>query len=88
MEKKHSSNIELSAGDEKYDPLEDTPEYLAIQEELDKEIQAKIKEDGFPDRVFHGYCHVYWERKKKILKEKYNMEWKSPAELNPYIIFD
>ena len=35
-----------------------------------------------------GFCHVYWARKKKLLKEMYNIDWKTPIELNPGIQFD
>jgi len=32
------------------------------------------------------YCHIFWNEKKRILKEKYNIEWKTLAELNPKIL--
>lgn len=35
-----------------------------------------------------GYCHKYWWTKKKILREKFGMEWKSPVDLNPEVDFD
>jgi len=35
-----------------------------------------------------GYCHVFWPAKKKVLREKYGIDWKSPAELNPDARFD
>ena len=35
-----------------------------------------------------GFCHIYWTRKKQLLKEIYNIDWKTPAELNPGTKFD
>ena len=37
---------------------------------------------------YMGYCHKYWHYKKKYLKELFNIDWKSPAELNPDTKFD
>lgn len=65
------------------DPIEKTKEYRQIQEELEKAIIEKIGKGGYM-----GYCHIYWITKKRILREKYNMDWKSPAELNPRVLFD
>ena len=67
----------------KYDPVEDTEYYKSIEEELDKLIKKKIGSGGYL-----GYCHLYWMKKKIILKEKYGIDWKSPSELNPRIMFD
>lgn len=66
------------------DPIEDTLEYKKIEEELESLIEEELKD--FPRGL--GFCHAYWYTKKKILKEKYNMDWKSPAELHPGIMFD
>lgn len=49
----------------------------------------KILEEEFKDRKNQvGICHQIWARKKQLLKDLYNLDWKSPAELNPDIIFD
>ena len=66
-----------------YDPVEQTPEYLAIERVLKIKIRSKIGEGGYL-----GYCFLYWECKKHILREEYGIEWHSPAELNPHVIFD
>ncbi len=67
----------------KYDPVEDTPEFQAIKDELEKKIVAKIGENRGM-----GYCHLYWATKREILKQDYGIEWKSPAVLNPRVHFD
>ena len=35
-----------------------------------------------------GNAHLYTKYKKEILKSDYNIEWKSPQELNPRIKFN
>ena len=67
-----------------YDPIEDTPEYLAIKNEL--EAKLAIKANKYLG--IRGGCHLYWVYKKRILKEDYDIDWKSPAELNPHTMYD
>lgn len=75
------------ADDQKYtmkDPVEDTLEYKQIEDELEALIAERLKD--CPRGL--GYCHIYWKTKKSILKEKYNIEWRSPAERMPFVRFD
>ena len=44
------------------------------------------KEPNLKD--MEGYCQFFWDEKKRILKEKYNIDWKTPQELNPLTLFD
>ncbi len=67
----------------KHDPIEDTPEYKAIEKELEEKILAKIGENRGM-----GYCHLYWATKRDILLSDYGIVWKSPAIMNPGIRFD
>jgi len=48
-------------------------------------IEAEI--ECFDQRGAYGFCHYYWPVRKRILKEKYNIEWKTPAEENPLLNF-
>ena len=67
----------------KHDPVEDTPEFQAIKDELEEKILAQIGPNSGM-----GYCYLYWETKRDILKKDYGIEWKSPALLNPKVRFD
>lgn len=73
--------------DIKYDPIEDTEEYKNIVDELEKKIETCMAFENIPIGGF-GTCHIYWSYKKEILKNDYNIDWMSPAELNPTIMFD
>lgn len=61
-----------------------------IEEEVDQEMikQGLLRiEDGKKIPSF-GSCHVRWGIEKKILKERFGIDWKTPAEKNPNINFD
>ena len=65
------------------DPVEKTLKYKKIRKELEKELSELMK-----DRTGIGSCHIYWAYKKRLLREKYGIDWRSPAELNPGTLFD
>ena len=66
-----------------YDPIEDTYLYKEIEEELNKKILYQIG-----GKLTRGNAHLYPKIKKEILKKDYNIDWKSPQELNPNIKFN
>lgn len=71
-----------------YDPKEKDPKYRDIIKKADKEAEETLKKK-FPETEKQlGYCHLFWQEKKRILKEKYNIEWYSPDELNPLTLYD
>lgn len=68
------------------DPIEDDPRFRVILEAVDTEAEAELAND--PDKDQHGFCFVFWAVKQRILREKYGIEWKTPAEMDPYTLFD
>lgn len=62
---------------EQRDPTEFDPKYKEIFSHIDKEVRQEL---GGP-----GYHREFWTTKKRILKEKYGADWKTPAEMNPTI---
>jgi len=65
------------------DPLDYDPEYDDFMQAVDIEVRKRIRpRDGM------GWCFSYWAAKKRLLKSEYGIDWRSPAELNPWIIFD
>jgi len=61
--------------------------------ELGETIEAARKEAYLqlahhPGRDQDGFCHILWDTQKHILKSKYHIDWKTPAELNPGIMYD
>ena len=70
----------------KSDRIEKDPKTRSIFSAVDKEVKAELAKH--PERDMLGFCHTIWETKKRILKEKHGIEWKSPSEMNPDICFD
>lgn len=66
------------------DPKEENPDYKHIFEAVDKYLDEKFK---YVKKDL-GFCHYYWGEKKDRLWKKYGMDWKTPAEMNPDILFD
>ena len=66
-----------------YDPIEDTEEYKKIEEEVHQKILVRLG-----GKLTRGNAYLYPFLKKEILKNDYNIEWKSPQELNPNIKFN
>ena len=74
------------------DPQEFDPALREIfrQADIEAEIETKIVAEQFfgDSKLMMGFCHQLWPTKKRILKEKYNIDWKTPSEMNPDIMFD
>lgn len=73
-------------GELNYDPIEDTVEYKRVIDEVNKEVDRFMKENH--KNVLLGACHAAWAAKKRILKEKHNIDWKTPSEMNPTVCYD
>jgi hypothetical protein len=67
-----------------HDPIEDQPQFSVILKAADREVAAELQ--GQPLR--RGFCHRVWYIKKRILQERYGVQWFSPAEMNPGTRFD
>lgn len=68
----------------KSDPIERMPEWEELYYEVEKEVESAIPED-FPRGM--GFCHMYWHTRRNILARK-GIRWRSPAEMNPRVLFD
>ncbi|MBR6107698.1 MAG: hypothetical protein IKQ39_06780 [Oscillospiraceae bacterium] len=70
---------ESQESEPEYDPVELTPEYLAIRYELEEKIDEALEHE----RGYYDFCKEYWMAKRMILRSDYGIRWKSPAALNP-----
>jgi hypothetical protein len=68
------------------DPLEKDPRYAEIFKKIDSEVDQALAKHPLKGRM--GFCYTIWETKKRILKENYHIDWQTPAELNPQVMFD
>ena len=65
------------------DAVEYSDRYLLIEREMETLVRAETGEGDYL-----GFCHLYWEVKKRVLWEKFGIEWHSPSDRNPGVIFD
>ena len=70
------------------DPVEQTELFKKIADELETKIELRLLQEykGIPPK--NGWSYTYWEMKKEILKNDYNIDWKSPIDLDPDIVYD
>lgn len=73
----------------KHDPKERDNEFRVIVKQAEREAEQEVaKRFGGKLPAVLGRCHMIWEEQKKILKERYGIDWKTPAEMNPDVEFD
>jgi len=61
-----------------HDPIEDHPYYAKALLEAESLALNQLNWKASA----RGMCHVYWAAKRQILRERFEIEWFSPAELN------
>ncbi|MBD5265155.1 MAG: hypothetical protein HDS48_06495 [Bacteroides sp.] len=69
---------------QKCDPVE----YTYRWEEIYYDVEDYLNERFANVHWYRGFCFDYWAVKRVYLKENYDIEWHSPAQMNPHIIFD
>ncbi len=68
----------------KMDGVESSDEFLKIRFEVEKITDELLAQNRDSDEPF---CLLYWNTKKSVLKERFDIDWKTPAEMNPNIRF-
>ena len=64
-----------------HDPIEDDPEFMPIIEAASQ--AAKLELSDHPCKGQRGFYSFFWAAKKRILKERYSIDWKTPREMDP-----
>ena len=61
-----------------------------IQPEVEKELMSLnlLKVENEKKIYAIGSTNIKWKIQKRILKERYNLDWKSPQDKNPNINYD
>lgn len=71
-------------GNLKHDPIEWSAEYERIIDDVEKKVGELLSDE--PRGM--GFCFLYWNTKANVLSEYYGIEWRSPAIMNPGVMFD
>ena len=73
----------LKTGDAVGDEVEYSDDYLLVEREMETLVRAETGEGDYL-----GFCHLYWEVKKEVLRRKFGIVWRSPADRFPGMRFD
>lgn len=79
-----NSNVRATRLPMSHDPIERDPEIAPLIDEADRITQKELANE----KRRMGFCHLYWRTKKRVLKEQFGIDWKTPAEMNPGVMFD
>lgn len=71
-------------GNRYYDFVEETAVYKEVEPIIEELIKERLGE--LYDHI--GACYAIWYHRKRLLMEKYGIEWFTPVELNPDVDFD
>ena len=70
-----------------YDEIEEKEEFKKVLPLVEKLTELQLEKKGINSDT-PNYIVIYWNVKKSILKENFDIDWKTPEELNPDILFD
>jgi hypothetical protein len=74
------------------DRIEYDPELKPAFDEADWVASQALKElrqhRTPPGQYRYGDARFYWAVKKRLLREKYGIEWRTPAEMNPKMVLE
>lgn len=73
-----------NSGHLKHDPVEWSARWEEVIDDAEHEANEQLAD--MPRGM--GFCHAYWPTLRNILKEKYDLDWRTPAEMNPGVLFD
>ena len=68
----------------KHDPQEEDSCHGCVIAKAQREAELELVD--VPRGM--GFCHRLWEVQKRILHEKYGIDWRTPVEMNPDHLFD
>ena len=71
-------------GNLKVDPVVYTEAYETVIDTVNEEVDRRM--EGEPYGM--GMCFEIWSIKKEILASKYDIEWRTPSQMNPRVHFD
>lgn len=68
----------------KRDRVEYSWEWERIYYDMEEEVMRQFENE--PRHM--GMCFRIWSAKKTLLKDKYGIDWRTPGEMNPRVMFD
>lgn len=68
--------------DNLYDPIKDEPLIRPLIAEAAALADAEVPNSG------RGRCHTLWAAQQRILRDRFDIAWFTPSEMNPHIRYD
>ena len=68
----------------KRDPVEWSTAYEKVTDEVERLVEEQL--DDHPRGM--GFCFAYWSAKEHVLRTRFGIDWRSPSEMNPGVMFD
>lgn len=73
-----------ATGHIKHDPVEWTARWEEIIDKADKIVYERLADH--PRGM--GFCHAFWHERSEVLEKEFGFAWRSPAIMNPRVMFD
>ena len=67
-----------------HDPVEWTARWESVIDKADHLVDEALAD--MPHGM--GFCHSVWHTRANFLREYFDIEWRSPAVMNPRVMFD
>jgi len=69
------------------DRIELDPKFRRVEAEIDAAADKELEARGL-NRIGMGRFYFHEQFKKKVLKERYGIEWRTLSEMNPEVCID
>lgn len=67
------------------DQVELNPEFKEVEQQVARLAAEELERSGSEGM---GVAHEYGQIKKRLLKQRYRIEWRPLEEMNPFVTFD
>lgn len=64
-----------------------TEAYRFVLADVERQAWEAIAAAGIEPHSF-GSCHAFWPAKQRILLEQHGISWRTPAQMNPNVLYD
>lgn len=67
---------------------QDPVEFTRRWEDIYYDVEDRLEERFANVHRAMGFCFMFWEAKRNLLKDEYGIDWHSPSQMNPRVMFD
>lgn len=67
---------------------QDPVEFTRLWEDIYYDMEERLDERFANVHRSMGFCFMFWDAKRNLLKDEYGIDWHSPSQMNPGVMFD